>query len=92
MNYDDLVLDPLAIAVSGLVAHLLAFVLLREARQEGWTDDEKRWIPRAAALVGAFVGFGLGAAQAGGTWQDVLAGALGGALAVWRREALPAGQ
>jgi hypothetical protein len=66
--------------VSGTVARRIALA-------EGWNKAQRQRIARAAPLVGAALGYALGAVIGGGTWRDVLGGALGGMAATWTHEA-----
>ena len=59
------------------------------ALRAGWSRTQRAWIARGAPLVGAGLAYGFGTLLGGGTWRDAVSGAVGGAIAVWWRQAQP---
>lgn len=74
------------ITLSALLTWVIGNVARRLALAENWNRAQRQRIARAAPLVGAALGYALGAVIGGGTWRDVLGGALGGMAATWTHE------
>lgn len=77
------------VALSGLFTYCAMALIVRLAKRCQWDAERRRFLAGLAPVIGAALGFGLGAALDGASLQDALQGACGGALSVVTHQILP---
>ena len=81
--------QPEIMALSAFFTWLVGHGARALALRAGWSRTQRAWIARGAPLVGAGLAYGFGTLLGGGTWRDAVSGDVGGAIAVWWRQAQP---